>query len=98
VRQAEWRDVQGRRWVALVPEDWPDSMAHEGLQYGPVSLEPLGLPLKYEVMLHNDLVARGVLTVADAEKNLEAVMGAVRSVIKAGAHEIVDCFREATTG
>jgi hypothetical protein len=98
MRKAEWRDIEGRRWVALLPPDMPDSMAHMGLQYGPASLESLGLPLKYEVMLHNELVSRDLLTVADVTKNPEAVQSAVRGLIKAGAREIIDCFIEATTG
>lgn len=87
----------GRRWVVLLPEDMPDSMAHLGLPYGPVSLEPLQLPLKYEVMLHNELVARRLLTMVDVMKNRQAVESAVRAVVKAGAHEVIDCFRLAAS-
>lgn len=84
--------------MALLPPDMPDSMAASGLQIGPVSLAPLNLPLKYEVLLHNELVARHLITWDDVRKNAPAVEGAVRSVVRAGAHEIIDCFRTATGG
>lgn len=98
LREVEWRDAFGRRWVALLPAELPDDMASMGLQKGPVSLEPLGLPLHYEVKLHNELVQRGVLTWDDAKRNPGELEGAVRSVIRAGGREIREIFREATGG
>lgn len=96
MREVEWRDLEGRRWVSLLPDNLPDSMAREGLRLGPISLAPMGLALKHEVMLHNELVSRHILTLADALNNRQTVEGAVRSVIRAGAHEIIECFREAS--
>ena len=98
LREVEWRDTVGRRWIAMLPDDMPDEMAAMGLQYGPVSLAPLDLPLKYEVLLHNELVQRKLLTWDAVKKNPAAVEGAIRSIVRAGAHEIIACFREATGG
>ena len=97
MRKVEWRDSMGRRWVALVPESMPDAMAKNSLQLGPVSLEPLGLPLPYEVKLHNELVQRGLLTYDDLRARRNEVESAVRSLWRAGAAEIIDLFRIATT-
>ena len=97
MRQVEWTDSVGRRWVALVPASLPDSMARSALQLGPVSLEPLGLPLPYEVQLHNELVQRGLLTYHDLRTRRGEVEGAVRSLWRAGAAEIINLFRDATT-
>lgn len=95
-RRVEWVDSVGRRWVTQIPDDAPDGYAQSGLPVGPISLESLGLPLEWEVRLHNELVGRDMLTLADVEMpgGREKLAGAVRALVKFGAHELAMLYAD----
>lgn len=96
MRQVEYRDPVGRRWVTLIPEGQPDETAPMGIPVGPVSLESLRLPLDFEVRLHNAFVASGLLTERDVRRRIPDVMSAIRSVLRVSAHDIIQLYeREA---
>jgi hypothetical protein len=94
MRRAEWRDSVGRRWITLIPEDQPDEMASMGIPVGPLSLAPLGLPLDFEVRLHNELVARDLIDEPSVRRRSQEVIAAIRSTIKASAHDIIRLYEQ----
>lgn len=96
LRRVTYTDDMGRKWVADLPEGWPDDLASAGLPVGPASLEALGLPLEWELRLHNELVARNLLTHADVASRPQDVEAALRAVLRVGAREITELFRVAS--
>ncbi len=97
MRRVVWSDMQGRRWTSLIPEAWDEAMAEQGIPVGPVSLETMGLPLAWEVALHNALHDRNLLTYRDVLQRPGDVAQALRAVWKRGATEVIDIFRDAAT-
>lgn len=92
MREVTFTDPQGRHWARLVPEGAPDSDAEHGGTVGPVSLAPLGLPLGFEVPLHNELHARRIFTARDARKRRADIELAIRSALKLDTGAIVDLY------
>lgn len=93
LRRVQYTDEVGRKWVTEVPAGWPESDAASGLPVGPASLEALKLPLEWELRLHNELVARNLLTYADVASRPQDVEAALRSVLRTGAREVQELFR-----
>lgn len=94
MRQATWIDQHGRKWETLLPDGQPDEAAPSGMPLGPISLEPLHLPLDYEVRLHNELHARRLYGLEDVLRRPKDVTAAVQAATRASAHAVIDLFRE----
>lgn len=100
LREVTYRDAFGKKWTTLIGKDEPDSAARTGIPVGPIGLDDLGLPLPFEVKLHNELHDRRIFTYADvsARGGIEKVAQALRQAIKLGAHEIAEHYREQSGG
>ncbi len=57
LKQIEYKDEDGRRFLVEVPEEFQD-MPETGIRIGPPDLVSLNLPLAYEIKLNNQLYQR----------------------------------------
>ena len=63
-----------------------------GIVVGPPSLESLGLPEEYEIMLHNALYARKLFRRKDVRKRRPEVVGAIMAAFRLTAGQIVALY------
>jgi hypothetical protein len=95
LRKVEHVDHLGRRFLVWLPDGVPDSEAPKGILIGPQTLDGLGLPLEFEVSLHNQLFQREVWNHEIAERDPVKVVQAVRSAAKVSAHSVIEHWRTA---
>ena len=81
LKRVEYKDEEGRKFKVEVPEDYID-MPETGIRLGPPDLEPLGLPLRYEVALNNQLYDRMLFTPADVRRRPDEIRAALHAVFK----------------
>jgi hypothetical protein len=92
VKQVSYEDEKGRVWVVSLPDDASVNDAPHGIPVGPPSLEPLGLPLALEVRLHNILVGRQLLTLADVKRRRQDVFAAWQQALAVDTDRIVQLY------
>lgn len=92
MREADWKDEEGRLWKVSLPSDALDRDARMGIPIGPPSLASLGLPLEIEVRLHNQLHARGILTQRDAQRRRQDIFGALKGALKVDVGQIIGVY------
>lgn len=92
MKQTSYQDEQGRWWAVQLPDDVPDSDASMGLRLGPPSLAPLELPLETEVRLHNQLFARRIFTVTEANANRLDIFAALQAAFRVDTDSVVQLY------
>ena len=93
MREVEHVDIEGRKWRVLVNDDDPDSMAQYGIPFCPTDLSDLGLPLDFEIRLHNQLFERRIVGHADAAARATDITAAIRTALRVDAQMIIEAFR-----
>jgi hypothetical protein len=92
MRELEYEDREGRRFLVWLPEGVPDSEAAKGVRIGPPDLASLGLPVPVEVRLNNELFHRRLFRVGDAKGRRQDVIGALMAALSLDAGRIVDLY------
>lgn len=80
MRQVTYTSSDGRKYEVLIPENAPDTDASKGIVIGPPVLQ-LDLPDTLSVELHNQLHARGLLTLDDVRHHRQEVYNALMRVL-----------------
>ncbi len=93
LRQVTFVDARGRKWARLLPPHAPDNDAEWGVPVGPPPLTSLGLPGEVEVVLHNQLFERGILTERDAKRRRLEIDSALRAALRVDVGRIFDLYR-----
>lgn len=75
-----------------LPNDVPEEQAVKGIPIGPPSLEPLGLPVAFDVALHNQLFHRKLFTPRDVRLRRRDVMSAIQAALKVDTERIVQLY------
>lgn len=89
MRVVDYQDTDGRWWRVWLPDEAPDSEAHMGIPVGPPSLAPLGLPLAFEVRLHNELFKRSLFE----SPRPDAIAQAVRAAVRVDTMDVLALYR-----
>lgn len=87
-----WEDDSGRKWTVLVPAGHPEE-AERGMVIGPPDLSALGLPEPVAVRLHNELHARGLLTLGDLRGREREIGAALQAALHVDTAAIVSAYR-----
>lgn len=88
-----YEDETGRIWTVLVPVGHPDEAAM-GLVVGPPDLSHLSLPESIAVRLHNELHARGLLTLRDLKGREVEVQAALSAAMRVDTQTIISAYRQ----
>jgi hypothetical protein len=94
LRQVEYTDETGRKFMTLIPDSAPDSDAYRGMLIGPPILVFSDMPEHTAVRLHNELFNLRILTPGDARMRLNDVINALMIAFRADAVEVVRQFSE----
>lgn len=92
-KRVEYKDESGRKYLVEVPEGYED-MAEAGIRIGPPDLEPLNLPLEYEVRLNNQLYDRKLFTLADVRRRPDEIRAALHAVYHVDVLAIKYLYKE----
>lgn len=76
----------------LLPDDADATDAPLGVPIGPPPLDDLGLPEDTAVRLHNELYARGVLTIDDARRHRADLVAALMAALRVDAETIYNIY------
>lgn len=83
IRKVVYVDPEGRKHLRGLPDGIPDAQAGpKGIPLGPPSMKDLGLPLRFEIALHNTLFERGLFDLNDVKRRPDDVRSALASVLK----------------
>ena len=85
--------MDGRKYLVEVPEGF-EHLAQSGLRIGPPDLEPLGLPIDYEVRLNNQLYDRKLFTLADVRLRPEEIKAALQAAFRVDVLTIRNLYKE----
>lgn len=86
---------EGRKYRVIVPDGAEPSTWPYGVIVGPPDLSSLGLPEEQERRLHNELHARGLITLRDVRRSMQSVQGAIQAALRVDAQLIVQAYEEA---
>ena len=98
MKQHEYEDREGRRFLVMLPEGVPETEAEKGIRLGPPDLTALDLPLSVEVRLNNELYARRLIHEADVRSRRQDVIGALMAALAVDAGKVSDLYRLTRTG
>jgi len=81
MRLVSWEDDRGYMRQSYVPDDAPDSMAPQGIAHNPPDLSEIDWG-DVERDLHNALVAQGLITWQDVQRQQNTLLPVVTSILK----------------
>jgi hypothetical protein len=82
LRPVEYKDLDGRLSLRLVPLDAPDSEAAVGIVVGPPPLDALELPEKLAIRLQNEFFHRGLFTEQDIKRRRNDAVAAIMAACR----------------
>lgn len=82
----------GRKYIAVVPDNAPDSHAEWGVRLGPPDLDALDLPAALADRLHAELFNRRLITKADVLMRPDEVSRALMAALKLDALAILALY------
>lgn len=92
--RAVYVDDDGRRWAVLVPPG-READAALGIVVGPPDLGAMGLPAAVALRLHNELHARGILTLQDARGRPQELYAALQAAYRMDAAALLGLYAAA---
>jgi hypothetical protein len=81
MRLVIWEDKKGWKRQNYIPDDAPDSMAPSGIAHNPPDLSEMDWE-EVERDLNNALIAQGLITWQDVQKQQNTLLPIVTSVMK----------------
>lgn len=93
--EVEHVDGLGRKFIVYVEQG--ESPVFGNIK-GPMPLDTLGLPQPLMVRLHNEMYARGLITLADVMRRPQDVQGAIQSALRLDVQEIQRLYSEIGKG
>lgn len=95
MKQVEWKDERGRKFISHLENHEPDEDAHKGVLIGPPDVvDDLGLPEEFAVVLHNQLFSRKLWTLKDIQKQPQQLVGALQAAFGVNVQKIMSLYAE----
>ena len=83
MRIIDYVDDRGRKYKVELPDGAPDADAEMGIFIGPADVvDNLGFPEPFATRLHNELYARGLLTLENVQANSRELQAALQAALK----------------
>lgn len=95
MKQVEWSDERGRKFISRLENHEPDDDAPLGILIGPPDIvDGLGLPEETATILHNQLFARKLWTLKDIQKQPQQLIGALQAALGVNVQKIMSLYAE----
>lgn len=92
MHESSYVDREGRQFAVLLPDDVPDSQAHQGMPLGPPPLDTLNLPVQIEVRLNNELFNRRIFTYDEAKRRMHELQASIVAACKVDAMDVLALY------
>jgi hypothetical protein len=94
MRQVEYTNGSGRRFLVRLPDDAPDEDAPIGIPIGPPEIvDDLDLPEPLATRLHNQLAARRLWTYKDIQRRSSDLQGALQAALQLDVQAIAEAYK-----
>jgi len=98
MKQVEWQDERGRKFISKLENHEPDENAPMGIFVGPPDIvDELGLPEEVAVLLHNELFARKLYTMKDITRQPNQLFAALQRAFNVSVQKIMSLYSEYET-
>ena len=95
MKQVEYIDERGRKYLVSLPANVPDSEADKGILIGPPDVvDALGLYEPLATRLHNELFANKLWNVHEVRKQPQLLFSIFQRVLKADVHRLMSAYME----
>lgn len=95
MRQVEYTDERGRKYLVSLPDNVPDSEAEKGILIGPPDVvDALGLYEPLATRLHNELFVNKLWTVHEVRKQPKLLFGILQRILKLDVHRLMSAYME----
>jgi hypothetical protein len=93
MRQVEYQNELGRKYLVGLPDDVPDAEAEKGIPIGPPDVvEELGLPEPFATNLHNALFDHKMWNIHVVRKNPKLLFGILQRIIRVDVHKLMEAY------
>jgi len=95
MKQVEWEDERGRKFMSKLENHESDEDAPLGIFIGPPEIvDELGLPEDIATRIHNQLFVRKMWTLRDIEKNPQQLFAVLQSAFSVNTQQIMALYAE----
>jgi len=95
MKQVEYTNELGRKYIVSLPDNIPDSEAERGILIGPPDVvDALDLYEPLATRLHNELFANKLWTVKDVRRNPKLLFSIFQRVLKVDVHKLMGAYME----
>lgn len=95
MKQVEYTDERGRKYIVSLPTNVPDSEAEKGILIGPPDVvDVLGLYEPLATRLHNELFVNKLWTVKEVRRNPKLLFSIFQRVLKVDVHRLMSAYME----
>ena len=95
MRQVEYTDERGRKYIVSLPDNVPDSEADKGILIGPPDVvDNLGLHEPLATRLHNELFANKLWNIKIVRRQPKLLFGILHRVLKVDVHRLMSAYME----
>lgn len=99
MRQIEYQDERGRKYLVRLPDDAPDSDAEKGVPIGPPDIvDELELPEPFATRLHNELFNNRLWGLDIIRKRPKILFGILQRLLKVDVHMIINAYAQFEKG
>lgn len=93
MRQVEYTDERGRKYLVRLPDGVPDEDASKGIPIGPPDIvDELELPEPLATRLHNLLFRNKLWSATEVRKQPELLASALRSALRVDVQELMQAY------
>jgi len=95
MKQVEYTDERGRKYLVTLPDNVPDSEADKGVLIGPPDVaDALGLHEPLATRIHNELFTNKLWNVHIVRKQPKLLFGILQRVLKIDVHRLMSAYME----
>jgi len=95
MRQVEYADERGRKYLVSLPDNVSDSEASKGVLIGPPDVvDALGLHEPLATRIHNELFANKLWNVHIVRRQPKLLFGILQRILKIDVHRLMSAYME----
>ena len=93
MKNVEYKDERGRKFLVRLGDDVPDEDAHMGIPIGPPDIaDSLGYPEPFATKLHNILYDRKLWSLKEVNKQKNCLKGVIQAALQIDVHTLHNAY------